>query len=332
MATDGPVSRFNGVEYAGADERLLHAALLQRVGSPAFSARTGRRPGGAAPTVSSLTVTVPADSGVIYDSSLGSGPWLWALPSSKAVTLDERPGAGTSRIDVIVARINDVEGARELKIEAVKGEESGSPSKPDLPPLSCEIAAATVPASGAVTLVASTTRTVAAGGILPVATTTERNALPAPHVGLTVYNEQTKALESFDGTSWATSEWQSWSPTLSNIGTGRTFAGRHEVRGSTVRGKFLLTTSVNGISGTAQISLPHAPHASYADGEIAIGTAELRDASAGSPSRTVAAIAVAGSNMYFVAAVPGAGTVTGGTPWTWANGDTIGGTFEYEKA
>lgn len=200
--SDGPVSRFNGVDYSGADERLLHAALLQRVGSGAFAARTGRRPGAAAPTASGLTITVPADAGVIYDPSLGGGPWLWALPSSKAVTLDERPGSGTSRIDVIVARIYDIEGQRELKIEAVKGEASGSPSKPDLPARSCEILTVTVPASGAVSIVASTVRTVAAGGILPVATTTERDALPSPHVGLAVHVEADDALYIQGASSW----------------------------------------------------------------------------------------------------------------------------------
>lgn len=203
MATDGPVSRFNSVEYSGSDERLLHAALLQRAGSGAFAARTGRRPGGAAPTASGLTITVPADAGVIYDASLGGGPWLWALPSSKAVTLDERPGPGTSRIDVIVGRINDVEGDRGLKIEIIKGQEAGAPSKPDLPARSCELLMATVPASGPITLVASTIRTVAAGGILPVATDTERDALPSPHVGFGVYNEQRSRVEFWDGVRFA---------------------------------------------------------------------------------------------------------------------------------
>lgn len=201
MATDGPVSRWNGVEYSGDDERLLHSALLMRSGSGAFAARSGRRPGGGVPTADGLTITVPADSGVIYDASFGGGPWLWALPAAKAVTLSERPGSGSSRIDVIVARIYNISDPvqRELKIEVVQGAAGSTPSKPTLPPMSAEVATVTVPASGALTIVANTTRTVAAGGVLPVATTAERDALPAPHAGLTVYNEQTSQIEVHDG-------------------------------------------------------------------------------------------------------------------------------------
>lgn len=200
MVSDGPVSRWNGVDYAAGDERALQSVLLMRSGSGAFAARSGRRPGGADATVSGLTVTVPADAGVIYDASLGGGPWLWALPIPKPMTLDARPAAGTSRRDLIVARIYDVPGdRRELAIETIKGDPGPEPSPKPIPDLSTLLFDITVPSSGALNIVASKTRTVAAGGILPVSTTSERNALPSPHVGLAVWNEQTGALEIYAG-------------------------------------------------------------------------------------------------------------------------------------
>lgn len=197
--SDGPVSRFNGIEYAAGDERLLQSVLMQRSGAGAFAARSGRRPGAPAAAVSGLDVTVPADGGVIYDDALGGGAFLWALPSPKVVTLDARPPSGTSRRDLIVARIYDVEGNRKLAIEAIKGVHGPTPSPEPVPSLAMVLYDVTVPASGALGVVASTTRTVASGGILPVETTAERNALPSPHVGLAVWNAQTGVLEIHAG-------------------------------------------------------------------------------------------------------------------------------------
>lgn len=203
MVSDGHVSRLNEVEYPAAAERLLDSALLMPAGAGGFSARSGRRPGaGLAVTFSILTATVAPGAGVIYDSDFGAGgPWRFALPVSKSVTLAARPGAGLVRRDLIIARIYDVEGQRELKIEAVEGDASATPSKPNLPPLSLELGVADVGPSGPVSFVANTARTVAAGGILPVATTAERDGLEAPHDGQTVWNAQAKRLETFDA-SW----------------------------------------------------------------------------------------------------------------------------------
>lgn len=209
MVSDGPVARLNlPVEYAAADERLLDSVLLMPSGAGGFSARSGRRPGGGlAVTFSTLTATVAPGAGVIYDPTFAAGgPWRFVLPVSRSVTLAARPGAGLVRKDLIIARIYDSDSgagtAKELKIEAVTGTASATPSKPSLPPLSLELGVADVAPSGPVSFVANTARTVAAGGILPVASTTERNDLPAPHAGLVVFNEQTKRLEVFDGTAW----------------------------------------------------------------------------------------------------------------------------------
>ena len=207
MATDGPVMRWNQLDYSASDERLMFSSLLMPSGG-AFSARAGLRPGGGQVTVSGTTVTVQPVAGVIYDPAYASaGPYLWALPALKQVSLGNRPGTGQSRIVPVIARIYDPDiglgSARELKIEAVTtGNASPTPTAPALPPLSIEIARATVPASGTVTLTVGTARTVAAGGVLPVPTEDARDQLPSPYRGLHVYVEGTDRLYRWNGTAW----------------------------------------------------------------------------------------------------------------------------------
>ncbi|TSD68139.1 hypothetical protein [Aeromicrobium piscarium] len=207
--TDGPVMRLNQIEYSASDERLMFSALLAPAGSTGFSARSGKRPGaGLGASVSGTTVTVQPGAGVIYDPAYSaSGPYLFALPALKTISLGDRPGSGQRRIDLTVARVYDepgTSGRRELVIERVEGQPSSTPVRPALPPLSLEIAAAEVPASGAVSLTVSGVRTVAAGGVLPVATTAMRDALPSPYPGLTVYVEAADQLCSWSGSRWRT--------------------------------------------------------------------------------------------------------------------------------
>lgn len=209
MATDGPVIRWNDpFQYSAADERLMFTPLLQAGGAGAFSARSGLRPGATgAVTVSGTTVTVQPTSGVIYDANHATdGPFLWALPASKAVSLGARPGSGQSRRDLIIARVYDPDlglgSVRELKIERVAGTASPTPQEPALPAMSMRLASALVPATGNVTLTVSTARTVAAGGVLPVSTEAERDALPSPPVGMTVYVETLDSLCVWSGTAW----------------------------------------------------------------------------------------------------------------------------------
>lgn len=212
MATDGYVNRWNGVAYPAASERLLGSALLMPgpAGEP-FSARSGRRVGGSGLTVtvggSPESATVTSGAGVIYDSGFAAqGPYVFELPASKSVALPARPASGQSRIDLVIARVYDsdagVGAAKELKIELVAGVPGASPSAPTLPALSLELARLTVPASGTVAVTGSSRRSVAAGGILPVATTAERDAIASPWRGLVVDNAQTNSLERFDGTAW----------------------------------------------------------------------------------------------------------------------------------
>lgn len=217
MATDGYVDRWDDIDYNAADERRLSSVLLTP-GATAFSSRSGRRPGGGGlvtTVVGSSSAAKPvlrtsAGAGVVFDpNNAGAGAYRFATPSAVDLTLGDRPGTGASRIDLIVARIRDVGvgvGAEStLKIELVQGNPGSSPSAPALPPLSMLVSAVNVPASGAITITPSTDVAVAAGGILPVASTAERDKLKTDGIayeGMYVDVAATDSLDRFDGTNW----------------------------------------------------------------------------------------------------------------------------------
>lgn len=212
MATDGAVNRWNGVAYAASDERLLSSGLWMPGASTApFSARAGRRVNGTGLSVSvggaPEAWTVTPGWGVIYDAAYAAqGPFNFEIPAAKTANMPARPATGLSRIDLIVARIYDTDigvgAVKEVKIELVPGDAASPATAPAIPALSLVLATLSVPAAGAITVTQSTQRTVAAGGILPVATTAERDALPNPWRGLVVDNAQTGRIEHFNGTAW----------------------------------------------------------------------------------------------------------------------------------
>jgi hypothetical protein len=216
MVTDGYANRVNGVDYNAVDERRFDSPLLMPgAGGGAFSAQSGRRVNGAG-LVASVggspeAWTVTAGSGVIFDSAYASqGAYRFEIPNSVTAQLPARPGAGTSRIDLLVARIYDNvalgSGATEVKVERVNGTAGASPFAPSLPALSVELARLTVPASGTIVVTASTERTVAAGGVLPVPTTAAMDKLVTDgiaYAGLVVNNAQTNSLHRYTGTAWS---------------------------------------------------------------------------------------------------------------------------------
>jgi hypothetical protein len=231
MATDGKVTFWDAdaqtklPAYNAQELRQLDSPLLMPgPASAPFSGRSGRQVNGSGLAVTvdptgAGSVTVSQGAGVIYDGSYAvQGAWRFATSGAKTVALAARPGSGTSRIDLVVARIYDsaLAGAgsvKELKIEVVTGGGSfggtvgATPTAPSLPPLSLLLSTLTVTSTSgaAISKTDTTAVTVAAGGILPVATTAEMNALKTAGIayrGLVVDNAQTGVLHRYNGTDW----------------------------------------------------------------------------------------------------------------------------------
>ncbi len=206
---DGHVARLNAVEYAAQAERLLDAVLLTPAGS--LQGRAGIRPGGLAVSIggSPESVIVAPGVGVINTGSNADGSYRFAIPAAVSKPLGARPSAGTSRIDLVVARVLDADipalstTQREVQIEIVTGIPGAAPNAPALPPASLLLKQLTVPASGSIAVGGIVPRTVASGGVLPVASVAERDALPA-YDGLVVYVEAIDDLQVRRDGAWVT--------------------------------------------------------------------------------------------------------------------------------
>lgn len=191
---DGIASRFDSVEYAGADERLLDAVGFHP--STALLPRAGRRAGGGLTVTHGGTpekATVAAGGGIIVDSA-GGGGYRFVIPTPVDLTMPARPGSGTSRIDYVVAQIKNEDARpgdllREVELELVSGVAGASPTAPTLTSGQLRLARLTVPASGAVVVSEAAQRTASVGGVIVVTDITERDAIEIVYNGLLVYVE-----------------------------------------------------------------------------------------------------------------------------------------------
>lgn len=231
--------RFNAVEYDAGDERAL-LATLQHPGSATLP-RAGKRIG------SGLEVTVgnsPEDAiiaagcGVVVDPAAGNG-YMFVSTAPVELELPARPGIGNSRIDYVVARVKNEDERpgdtlREIEFAFVTGTAGASPTAPTIPTGQLRLARLTVPSSGDIVISQPAQRTVAAGGILPVADGTERDAISPLYDGLVVYREDTDIYEARVAGAWvriAPIDDTNWVTLASSTVTGTT---RYRVRGGWV--------------------------------------------------------------------------------------------------
>jgi hypothetical protein len=204
MAGDGFALRFDSVLYPAANDRLLQAVLA----APASStrARAGVRAGGGLEVTidssGSGTWTVAPGGGIITDTGAGPGSYPFVIPSTVSRALGTRPGGGTSRIDEIVAVIKNVDerpadgaGVREVDIVVITGTAGASPTAPAIPAGQLRLGELLVPAAGAISVSKPPPRTAALGGVIPVASTTERDAISPTYDSLIVYREDNDTFE-----------------------------------------------------------------------------------------------------------------------------------------
>lgn len=195
-------------QYDASDDRDGFTGLMM-AGGAGIAVRAGRRPGTLSVTVggSPESVSVPPLCGVVTDPD--GGAYLFATNVTVGKTLATRPASGTSRIDIVVARVYDADvhpadtTKRELDIEVLTGTAGASPSEPTIPNGALRIATLTVPASGSVTVSVNGPRHVSAGGILPVSNQSARDSLTA-YDGLMVYREDTDVFEGYFAGAWKT--------------------------------------------------------------------------------------------------------------------------------
>jgi hypothetical protein len=165
----------------------------------------------------------------------------------------------------------------------------------------------------------------------------------SPGEGWTIYETDTDRQLTYDGSGWVIgleySTWTDYSGSLTWAATGTqpaigngTITARYRRSGKMVVFQFRLamgSTTTYG-TGTYTISLPV-----NSASRLQVGSAYLRDSSATSNGHAPGSVVIDGSTVTSCIIVSSTGTGTGNVagqtqPFTWANGDTLGGGITYE--
>lgn len=147
-----------------------------------------------------MSVDVSAGSVIIPASVASRGTYLCTSDAVENVAITAAPGAGSTRIDLIVARVYDTEygdGSDEWTLEAVTGTPGPSPSEPSAPAGSVVLARVNVGSS--VSAITNANIADRRGRALPV---TYGTAVPAVGVAGQIIVGTGGALRTFDGSVW----------------------------------------------------------------------------------------------------------------------------------
>jgi hypothetical protein len=204
-----------GVPAYTANELRQAMALAVMYAGRNMGGRAGVRPGGNQLSVSLAGSTITVQPGVAYVDpglSVPQGGYWVALPGAENPTGGPLAAADATnpRKDIVVLRVydddEDSSGLRLARSEYIAGVANPSPSAPAVPAGAMRLATIDVPASpGAPVVTVDCPYTVAAGGLLPVRTQAERDALNAvAYDGLGVWRRDLKRIQVWDAAAWRT--------------------------------------------------------------------------------------------------------------------------------
>lgn len=264
--------------------RVGQAALVTRAAGT-VGARGGlvAQPNPVGPTSPASTRSLVAPCHVAVPRA-GQGVWIVAVESTIEVD-HAAPDSGAARIDLVVARVFDTEAGDTIPADVAPGTTqsgvavieviAGTPGGgvPAAPAGSVVLREARMPAGSGSVLAASAYLnegpvTVSRGGVLPVHTQAEQDAVGG-YEGLTVLRRDTGNIEVIWDGLWrriATLRGRSaWTPTLRGggtvvgLGSGGVASGRHHVVGKELEATWFIqlgTSGVDGKTGTLTLSLP----------------------------------------------------------------------------
>lgn len=215
---DGVALRINrdpstgGVEYTAQDERLFAALGVMPDGASGLMSREGKRLGpGLECSISGdgLSVIVQPGLAVVNHALSSGGDYQVAIGAARTKTLAAKPGSGLNRRDTVVIDVSDEDVTqkattlREANIVVLQGTNtSGTPAAPAAGTMQFEIGQVNFAGTGTPTIHPTNPRyTCAPGGILPVFSAAERNALAA-YDGLVIYRRDTNKHEARVNGAW----------------------------------------------------------------------------------------------------------------------------------
>lgn len=208
-----PINASSGSpDYDAREFRAAMAGMKGWDGGP-IAGRQGIRPmGGSAAnvvTLSGSTITVGLHAGEITPGwATTTGTYSVALTVAENHSLT--PADATNpRKDIVVGRVYDHDespngGLRQYITEYIDGTPGPTPAEDPVPQGAVKLATIDVPFSGNGSPVVTNNyaMTAAAGGIVPVRTSAERDAIVNPHDGMTVYRIDRGWLEMSIGGVW----------------------------------------------------------------------------------------------------------------------------------
>jgi hypothetical protein len=286
------------------DARHSMAALWTPAG--AVTSRSGMVPTGAAAVPGSVLQTTPTANTFVHvqpiryvrQSSRGGGTYTMVLDSIKDIDVLNPANGGTAadpanaRIDLIIAQQSDAyfgDANSNMVVKRVVGTPAGTPLDPTVTGSADYVLLAriTVPANATSIVTANIANValpsaVAVGGLLPVATQAERDALVTPFDGMQVYRRDMDWIEVYDSTAWRAPAFLK-TAALANI--TNPYTGQHAH----------LTTDDNIYRYNGTVWAPRGPvrYNAIASSDLAIGTADNDVPGATVTFTTVAANALA---------------------------------------
>jgi hypothetical protein len=285
----------------------------------------------------SMAVDVAAFAGVAVR---GGGPVFMANDGTVSVSVDAAP-ASNSRIDVVYFMQHEsaspYSDADDLPtIGVAKGTAGAVPVKPSIPTGAVELATILIPsgvsATNAVGVVITQTApfTTVVGTPLPVRNSTERAALPTYVDGTEVVQLDTTVTYRRVSGAWKawSSEWISWSPTLTNLNFGSTgsFAGAYRYENGDVRHRGIGVFGGTGISVGAASMTTAVTLANPSPGTSRLfqGESYHMDESTGVvPAVLLVATTGASFLLRYWGALNATAALSSTAPFTWAAGDRI---------
>jgi hypothetical protein len=265
--------------YSAQNERQNMAPLFGGGGGVALAARSGFRVGTPSTilTATSTTWTLGPCSAVISPAAAtAQGSYRWATDANVtgSVTASD---ATYDRKDIVYIQVNDSSsgdgsGALTANVLYAAGTPSATPVAPDLTGTrvrSFLVGTITVPKTGggSPTVLLNPAVFVAAGGILPISSQTERDALTA-HDGLAVrrLDLPTKPIQVWtaDASKWLTTGGPGiayvpiWTG-VTDFGSGGSLTGTYWVDGDRVTVRSRAKFGASATIGTAAISCPLPP-------------------------------------------------------------------------
>ncbi len=196
---------FGALLQPGASAIANSVGIINAAGTPGLVAATSPTP--------DVNVKVSAFRSVIR-ATRGMGPYIATLDGDKTLNVlgTDPADPSNARRDLIIARQTDTyyaDGSTAYTVMRVKGTATGTPTDPDptqggvypdyLLLARIRIGAGATVITGAMIDDLRPPRVVALGGVVPVASVAERNALPAVP-GLTVYRRDKGWTEVYNGT------------------------------------------------------------------------------------------------------------------------------------